>query len=279
MRAIVVLVTGLVFASTLSPQLGKSYEADDRNPEEIEAEVRRRVEKQVRAAISERWDREKKVYEQRADVLREEIARIDAAVQLDDKQKRRFELAIKGTVRRFTDSMQQAQVVEQDRTGHTLTLRNEVGSFHGGWPGHGLLQAESVWTKAVESTLTRDQLATYNRLAEARKAYLTKARVQNIVAALDDELWFTDEQRTAMEALLRKELKPKLKQILLSTRERAYFESRALAVDNEHFKTILTEKQMLVLENLRLSEWWHRNSGGGLGGGGFGGPGGGGGLF
>ena len=275
MRAMFFLAAGFVFSTTLIPQAEVQEKSPDSDEKKAEAEIRRRVEKQVRSALAERWAREKKIYEARADVLRCEIERIDAAVELGDDQRRRLELAAKGTVRRFTRSMEKAQIIEHDRSGYQVTLRGEVGSLEGVRSGEGLIQAEPIWKQAVTSTLNEQQLARYRRQAAARRVYLTTARVQTLVASLDTELWLTDDQREDLEKLLRRELGPILARTLSSPKERAYIESRALAIEDEQFEAILSEKQMELLK--RLANWWDRGALGG-GGGGFSGSGGGG-LF
>ncbi len=281
MRGMILVTASLVVSTALLPKPGPQIQSKEGEEEKAEAEIKLRVEKQVRAALAQRWSRDKKILEERMEVLRREIERLDAAVGLSDEQRRRLELAAKGTVRRFTKSMNQVQVIEQDRSGYRVTLRENVGSLEGVWPGEGLIQAESIWTKAVASTLSEQQLAEHRKQAAARKVYLTNARVQTLVASLDTELWLTDEQREDMEHMLRRELGVSLARTLSSPDERAYFESRAVAIENEQFEAILSAKQMELLEKLAMASWWDRANRGGMGGGGgfgAGGLGGGGGF-
>lgn len=211
-------------------------------------------------------------------ILVEEIEYLDGVFGLTTQQKGRLETAIKGAVKRYELSLRQPRLMLTDNSGFPVYVRGEHRAL-GNDASRVFLPLETIWSKAVASTLSPEQAKQFKTEQTARLEFRREARIASIVSRFDLRLRFTQEQRQKFKSLVESEFGKDIGNTWGDHRVLSYFECQILKLDPKQFESILTEEQQAAFETIAGSNWWSGDdwpNGGGFNGGGFNGWGGGG---
>jgi len=143
--------------------------------------------------------------------LNVQIDSIAAACELAPEQKQKLLLAGRGDIHRFFDQVE----VCRKKFDKVKTDQNRINEI---WQDiqplqmvatAGLFDEKSLFQKVVKRTLNEEQSAKVNQIETERRKYQFKAKVELIVAAIDDTLAMRADQRKELVALLLETPPPK----------------------------------------------------------------------
>ncbi|MSR58158.1 MAG: hypothetical protein EXS05_10835 [Planctomycetaceae bacterium] len=140
-------------------------------------------------------------------------SRVDAAAQagnLTEGQKEKLELAGRGDMRRFHERVEVLRLrfksIRHDINAVQAFLQ-EIQPLQLAANGDPFGQG-SLYARTLRRTLTADQAAEYARLDLERRRFRYQARIESVVAMLDNGLAFRDEQRQTIVTLLLENTSP-----------------------------------------------------------------------
>jgi hypothetical protein len=193
------------------------------------------------------------------------LGEIDRACKLTESQKKKLLLAGKGDIKRFQDKLGEARKVfnklRHDQNNiqaifqETQPLATMLRS--------GLFGADSLFSKAISSTLEPEQAALYRKVLQEKYAFRQRANVQLAVVKLDQTIGLTAEQRRKLIDLLLVEMKP-------SSRSSGEYESPLMIlkmgkIPEAKLKTVLDETRYKALkaqiQQYQAWEQFFRNNG------------------
>src|SRR5262249_50648771 len=138
-----------------------------------------------------------------------QIESIDRVCRLTEPQKKKLQLAGRGDIKRFFDRYENInlkyQSIELDRLNQEL--QQAINSLRRTWQG-GLFRENSLLVKSLRNTLTSEQLARYEGIADDRRASRHRANIERAVALLQRGVPLREAQRRALITLLTNETKP-----------------------------------------------------------------------
>lgn len=138
----------------------------------------------------------------------DEISRIS---QLSDPQKKKLLLAGRGDLKRLMDQVEQKrkefQLVRNDQnkfmqfyqTLQSIQMSVQTGPFG---------DDASIFSKTIKKTLDGGQASRYAEVLKARREYRFRAKLDLVVAMLDNTIGLKSDQRKQLVSLLRKETRP-----------------------------------------------------------------------
>ncbi len=135
---------------------------------------------------------------------------VDRACQLSDAQKKKLLLAGRGDILRFFESV---EVVRKK----FLLVRKDQQKFNEIWQDisplqvkfqAGLFSDDSFYHKTLRNMLKGEQLSKYSEIDNERRKFQYRAKVELVVAMLENALPLRDEQRQKVIALIVEETKP-----------------------------------------------------------------------
>jgi hypothetical protein len=168
---------------------------------------------------------------------------IDRACGLSEDQKSKLRIAGQGDYARFG---RQVDELRAEFVGKTYN-QNEIGNIYqkiqplGQIYQAGLLGNSSLFSKVLANTLTLEQAAKFDRIAEERERARYSAKVRMFVVTVERTCPLTDKQRTALVELLLAETKPPKRFGQYDWYVIMYYASK---VPDQRFETILDEAQM-----------------------------------
>ncbi len=146
------------------------------------------------------------------------LEELEQACDLTGEQLKTLDIAAKGTVERFTDRWVESTIrwIEQragpfaKNQGNEAAIeqfaREEAFQQFEYYIGAGMIGAamsrEPLWRKALEKTLTAEQLAEYDAVTRRRQASISDTMVDYILATLDQELILSNKQRQTVRGML-----------------------------------------------------------------------------
>lgn len=135
---------------------------------------------------------------------------VDRACQLSEAQKKKLLLAGRGDILRFFESV---EVVRKK----FLLVRKDQQKFNEIWQDISPLQVKfqaglfsdgSFYHKTLRNMLKGEQLSKYSEIDNERRKFQYRAKVELVVAMLENALPLRDEQRQKVIALIVEETKP-----------------------------------------------------------------------
>ena len=135
---------------------------------------------------------------------------VDRACQLTEAQKKKLQLAGRGDVVRFFDEI---EVVRKK----FLLVRKDQQKFNEIWQDisplqvkfqAGLFGDESFYQKTLRNMLKGEQLSKFAAVDDERRKFQYRAKVELVVAMLENALPLRDEQRQKLITLIVEETKP-----------------------------------------------------------------------
>ncbi len=171
------LVTIALLGILLHGPAARAQEGDDRAPEQPEPPAKSVGPQQGQdageATIRARWEAR----------LSAEIERVDQTCRLTALQKKKLELAGRGDIKRCFDGAHNSG----SNPAEDNTVRNRLEE--------GLFRDSSMFAKTLPRALDSNQLARYRAERRERRRRIHRARVDVVVALLDETAGFTAEQR------------------------------------------------------------------------------------
>jgi hypothetical protein len=138
------------------------------------------------------------------------IETVAGACGLSEAQRQKLWLAGRGDIKRFFDSVDELrrkfQSVKTDQN-RLQELFRDVQPFHATIAA-GPFGETSIFFKALKNTLTSEQSALYEEAARQRRAFLYRARIEELVVKLDEALTFRASQRRQLGKVLLEETRP-----------------------------------------------------------------------
>ena len=146
-----------------------------------------------------------------ASLLSLRIDEINRISQLSEPQKKKLLLAGRGDLKRLMDQVElkrkEFQLVRNDQnkfmefhqTLQSLQMALQTGPFG---------DDASIFSKTIKKTLDSDQTSRYAEVLKARREYRYRAKLDLVVAMLDNTIGLKSDQRKQLVALLRKETRP-----------------------------------------------------------------------
>ena len=129
---------------------------------------------------------------------------------LSEAQRQKLWLAGRGDIKRFFDSVDELrrkfQAVKTDQN-RLQELFREVQPLHSTFAA-GPFGETSIFSKALKNTLTSEQAALYEEAARERRAFLYRARIEELVVKLVEAMTFRTAQRRQLEKVLLEETRP-----------------------------------------------------------------------
>src|SRR5271157_2788461 len=129
---------------------------------------------------------------------------------LSEAQKKKLLLAGRGDIKRFFDKVEEKrkkfEKVKQDRTKigeiyqELVPLQTALNS--------GLFGDGSIYAKTIRRVLSEEEDARYQKVIQDKKRFRYKAKVELVVAQLDQSVGFRDEQRRKLVELILSETQP-----------------------------------------------------------------------
>jgi hypothetical protein len=168
---------------------------------------------------------------------------VDRVCGLSEEQKAKLRIAGQGDYARFG---RQVDELRAEFVGKTYN-QNEIGNIYqkiqplGQVYQAGLLGDSSLFSKVLANTLTLEQAANFDRIAEERQRARYSAKVRMFVVTVERTCPLTDKQRTALVELLLAETEPPKRFGQYDWYVIMYHASK---VPDQKFETILDEAQM-----------------------------------
>jgi len=141
------------------------------------------------------------------------MGHLDRTCQLTTEQKQKLRLAGEGDLKRFLNRYEKARQRfqalrnDQNKLGEIFQeiqpLQHEIRV--------GLFGEGSIFFKTVNSTLDEDQNAKFEKLLRERRWFRYRAKINLVVASLDNAIGFSAEQRAQFVKLLTEETEAPLK--------------------------------------------------------------------
>jgi hypothetical protein len=138
------------------------------------------------------------------------IEAVDRVCSLSQLQKLKLQLAADRDIKKFRDEYDQLK----NKFQHTRQNPNDLQKVYSAiaplqqqWNA-GIISDSSMLGKVIESTLTADQWAAYQKELAERMNYRYRAKIKLALASLESTVPITDEQREQLEKLLIAETKP-----------------------------------------------------------------------
>ena len=129
---------------------------------------------------------------------------------LSEAQRQKLWLAGRGDIKRFFDSVdvlrRKFQQVKTDQN-RLQELFRDVQPLHATFAA-GPYGESSIFFKALKNTLTSEQTELYEQAARDRRAFLYRARVEELVVKLDEAITLRATQRRQFEKVLLEETRP-----------------------------------------------------------------------
>lgn len=205
------LLAMLVCAATLHAQaVAEEDDADDENPQVQPFEI---AETDFEYWVFSDGRSAQEVRAQQEKLLRLQVEDVGRADTLTDSQRGKLELAGRADIRRYFEDVEVVRkkflVLRKDREKvnqvfedlRPLQLRLAAGLFGN----------ESLFRKTLRRTLPAEALARYEQLERERRALRYRAKVEWLVAMLDNGLAMTDKQRQGITRLLLVETRPPIR--------------------------------------------------------------------
>jgi len=138
------------------------------------------------------------------------IEAIHRVCSLSSSQKLKLQLAADRDIKKFRDQYDQLKSKYQNtkqNPNNLQTVYNAISPLQQQWNA-GIIGDSSMLGKVIESTLTDQQWATYQKEQTERNNYRYRAKIKLALAALESSLPLTAEQRDGFEKLLLAETRP-----------------------------------------------------------------------
>jgi hypothetical protein len=143
-------------------------------------------------------------------LLKLQVQDIDRACTLTDLQKKKLELAGRGDIKRFFDRVEEKrkkfQLSKTDQAKINEILQ-EIQPLRMTY-NSGILDDGSIFSKTLKKTLDEQQSTTYANSIRDKKLFLFRAKIDLVVASLDNSLGLSDEQRRKLSKVLLEETRP-----------------------------------------------------------------------
>ena len=138
------------------------------------------------------------------------IQQVDRACALSESQKERLALAGRGDIRRIwgrVDEKRRKYVNVAHDQNKLNEIVQDVQSLRASLTGDPFVEG-SLFSKVLASTLAGDQLARYEKTQRENNAFRYRAKVDLVIATLDQLAGFTDKQRQELRELILAETRP-----------------------------------------------------------------------
>jgi hypothetical protein len=140
-----------------------------------------------------------------------QIDSIDRASTLTEPQKIKLRLAGRGDIKRFFDRCESVkrkyQSSEHEMQNFLREIQQDIHSLRVTWQG-GLFRGDSLLVKSLRNTLTGDQFARYEGIADERRAFRHRANIEKAVALLQRGVALREAQRRELITVITNETKP-----------------------------------------------------------------------
>jgi hypothetical protein len=142
------------------------------------------------------------------------IESLDKVCELSVAQKKKLRLAGLGDIKRFFDGCESVkrkyQSIEHDMQRQLREFHQDINRLRATWQG-GLFGEDSLLVKSLRRTLTNEQFARYQGIADERRASRHRANIEKAVALLQRGAALRELQRQELVKLLTIEMKPSRK--------------------------------------------------------------------
>lgn len=141
------------------------------------------------------------------------IESLDRICRLTPFQKKKLTLAGHGDIKRFFDriaDLRKKFTKDKNDQNAWQKLWQEVQPLRNSF-NTGFFEGDSIFAKAIKSTLSPEQTARHKQVLLERTHYRYWAKVDLALEVVNNEVGFTDDQRAQMLKLLKEETKPPLK--------------------------------------------------------------------
>ncbi len=191
----------------------------------------------------------------------DDVARICA---LSDDQKKKLLLAGRGDIKRFFDLVEEKrkkfEKVKQDQ--------NKLGEIYQELVplqaalNSGLFSDGSIYAKTIRNVLSDEDNVRYQKVIEDKKRFRYRAKVELVVAQLDQTVGFRDEQRRKLVELILSETQPPTR---FGQYDYYLVMYQAGKIDEAKLKSLFEERQWALLNRqlnqMRGMEQFLRNQG------------------
>ncbi|HLQ43829.1 MAG TPA: hypothetical protein VK137_03800, partial [Planctomycetaceae bacterium] len=142
--------------------------------------------------------------------LKLQAEEVDRACGLTEAQKKKLQLAGRGDIKRFFERVEELRK-------KFLLVRRDQQKFNEIWQdiqplqmtlNSGLFDDQSFFHKTVRRTLTAEQAGHYEQVERERRQFRYRAKVELVVATLENGLPMRDEQRQKLIRLVLDETQP-----------------------------------------------------------------------
>jgi hypothetical protein len=175
------------------------------------------------------------------------IEAVDRVCSLSPQQKVKLQLAADRDIKKFRDEYDQLKTKFQhtkQNPNNTTNVMTAIAPLQQQWNA-GIISDSSMLGKVIESTLTADQWAAYQKELAERKNYRYRAKIKLALATLESTVPITVEQRGQLEKLLVAETKPPKK---FSQFDAQVVLLQAASLPESKFKNIFDDSQMKLLQ-------------------------------
>jgi hypothetical protein len=209
-----VLFGSLTSASAQPPdaRIGEAVPRDARVREELI--VKARLLQQFEESVFQQDQNAATACERLDSQLAMQIETIDKVCGLTVAQKKKLQLAGRGDIKRFLDRCESVkrkyQSSEHDIQPWLREIHQDMNRLRVTWRG-GLFQEDSLLVKSLRNTLTSEQFARYEGIADERRASRHRANIEKAVALLQRGVALREVQRQELVTLLTNETKPSRK--------------------------------------------------------------------
>jgi len=171
------------------------------------------------------------------------VENIERVCGITGAQKKKIELAGKGDIKRFLDSIEEKRRRLVAATGEKEEDRVREELSASSWSlENGLFDEGSLFVKMVKKSLSQDQLARYQSDRHEARAFEHQAHVEAVVGIFERTLGFDDEQRRRLKSLLLAETR--LSEIDVDHRAAVWFVlAQAVNIPESKLQPILTNSQ------------------------------------
>jgi len=175
------------------------------------------------------------------------IEAVDRVSSLSREQKLKLQLAADRDIKKFRDEYDQLKLKYQhtkQNPNNTTAVMTAIAPLKQQWEA-GILGESSMLSKIIESTLTADQWAAYQKELAERTGYRYRAKIKLALTTLESSVPITVEQREQLERLLVAETKPPKKFGQFDTQVVLL---QAANLPEAKFKNIFDDGQMKLLQ-------------------------------
>jgi len=131
------------------------------------------------------------------------LENIERVCGISETQRKKFELAGKGDIKRFFDAIdEKRRRIRAEGGGQQIDRIEEELSASARWLDTGVFEERSLFVKTVMKTLSADQVTRYQADGREARAFRHQAQVEGVVGIFDQALGLDNEQRRRLKKLL-----------------------------------------------------------------------------